>query len=193
LFAALVPDRRWFANGAVVLTRPAIRRGASFAACIALVAGSSACGDGADGPSQPASRDATAQPQFLHQPIVVFNNQGAPPDPIYRVYLRTDRALPRDRHGARGSIEIDEISTDYPRLFTVSRRKYCYWTHVHGIGPLASPREGREVEVTLRVLRSRSDGDRARVRIAEVSPSEFDDDDAEARLLRKLGCPHGNL
>ena len=162
------------------------------ATLLALLLTAASCGESANGEDDERP-SATKQPQFLRQPIVVFNNQGTPPDPIYRVYLRTDRPLPRDRRGARGTIEIETVSDDYPRLFTLSRRKRCYWTYVVGVGALAKPRDGQQVEVTLRVLGSRRNADRARVRIDEVSPSQFDDDDAQARLLRKLGCPKGNI
>jgi hypothetical protein len=170
------------------VTRLAATTPAVLATVAALLAG---CGGSSRAPETTATEAAPAAAKrfrFVRKPIVVFAGQR--PDPrslLFRVYIRTNRALPRYGRGVRALVELDGVR-DLPGLYTLSKRRHCYTTDIGGVGPLEDARDGQPVEVTLLLRLPSRLADRARVVAQRVSLKSFDSRRAERRRLRRLGC-----
>jgi hypothetical protein len=177
------------------------RLGAWGLGCVAAT--SLACGSSQDavsvasnasGASSRAPRGvaATAKYRFARPPVVVFVSDDAGSSGDFWVFVRMNRALPRDAHGVRATFHLDGGTRPFGRPVTNSRKPPCYSVAISaGDNPnapanIVNPQDGELVNVTLRF--PGHSGGSAAVAARGVPRSAVGLDRTNVKYLRRLGC-----
>jgi hypothetical protein len=110
------------------------------------------------------------------------------------VFVRTNRALPRNRNGVRATLQLDGGSQPYGKPATNSRRPPCYSAAIDATDnpkappSILHPKDGETVTVTLRFPGYNAASTPVAARA--VSSNSVGSDRRNAAFLRRLGC-HG--
>jgi hypothetical protein len=129
--------------------------------------------------------------RFALPPVVVFLPSAGPPAQ-YRLFVRTNRALPRNTRGIRPTFQLDGATGSFGRPVTYSRQPSCYGSDISaGDNPRAPqniihPHDGQLVTVTMRF--PGRDGASATVALRAVPPPTLGADHLAIKSLRGLGC-----
>ena len=177
----------------------AIRKAGTSAALAAAGIGIAllGCGEQREEPAAPAVTSTAAAAshgypcaagkfRFAEPPVVVYTGVPAP-DYEFRAYVRLNRPLPRRPHA---SLSIDD-QTDLPGPVRAHTSRPCYYAGV-GITDTApesflNPKDGQLMTVS---FDARGIGKplEAKVPAKLVDGNEYENERAQRRLLRRLGC-----